>query len=305
MSKYLIRRLLQVIPVLLLVTIITFVLLRMTGDPAVIMLPEDATVEEVQALRRALGLDQPLHVQYWRFLSDAVRGDFGRSFRYNAPAFRVVMEYMPNTIELASSALVFTVVVSIPLGIISAVRQNSVADLTASTAAVVGRSMPNFWLGLMLMLLFGVVLRWLPVSGRDGWANLVMPTIALGTALAATVTRLVRSSMLEVIRQDYIRTARSKGLGERTVIYRHALRNALIPVVTIIGLQIAALMGGSIVTEAVFAWPGIGRLSVQALYARDMAIVQAVVVVNALIVITFNLLVDIVYTFIDPRIKYA
>jgi len=215
------------------------------------------------------------------------------------------MEYMPNTIELASSALVFTVVVSIPLGIISAIRQNSLADFTASTMAVIGRSMPNFWLGLMLILLFSVVLRWLPVSGRGNWTNLILPTIALGTSLAATITRLVRSSMLEVIRQDYIRTARSKGLTERAVIYRHALRNALIPVITVIGLQIAVLMGGSIVTEAVFAWPGIGRLSVQALYARDMAIVQAVVMINALIVITANLMVDVVYTFIDPRIKYS
>ncbi len=305
MTSYLLRRIMQIIPVLIIVSIVVFVLLRLTGDPAVLMLPEDATAEDLQVMREALGLDQPLHIQYWQFIRDAVRGDFGRSFRYRAPALSVVMDYLPNTLELASSALIFAIVISIPLGIISALKQNSMLDLIASAAAVTGRSMPNFWLGLMLILIFGVTLRWLPVSGKGSFAHLILPTIALGTALAATITRLVRSSMLEVIRQDYIRTARSKGLSERTVIYGHALRNALIPVVTIIGLQIAVLMGGSIVTEAVFAWPGIGRLSVQALYGRDMAIVQAVVMVNALIVIGANFLVDVVYTLIDPRIKYS
>ncbi|MFO8060146.1 MAG: ABC transporter permease [Bacillota bacterium] len=305
MYQYLVRRLFQIIPVILGVSIIVFILLRLTGDPAVLMLPEDALEEEIEALRDALGLNEPLHVQYWVFLTNALRGDFGRSFRYRAPALEVTLERIPATLELAGSALLFAVVISVPLGIISAIRQNTAADLFASTAAVLGRAMPNFWLGIMLILVFGVMLRWLPVSGREGLSYLILPAITLGTGLAATITRLVRSSMLEVIRQDYITTARSKGLSERSVIYRHALRNALIPVVTIIGIQVAVLMGGSVITEAVFAWPGAGRLAIQALYMRDMALVQAVVIVKALIVIFANLAVDLIYTVIDPRIMYS
>lgn len=305
MYQYLVRRLFQVIPVIVGVSIIVFILLRLTGDPAVLMLPEDALEEEIQALREALGLNDPLYVQYWVFLTNALRGDFGRSFRYRAPALTVALERMPATLELAGAALVFAVVISVPLGIVSAIRQNTAADLFASTAAVLGRAMPNFWVGIMLILIFGVILRWLPVSGREGLRYLILPAVTLGTGLAATITRLVRSSMLEVIRQDYITTARSKGLSERRVIYRHALRNALIPVVTIIGIQIAVLMGGSVITEAVFAWPGAGRLAIQALYMRDMALVQAVVIIKALIVIFANLMVDIVYTVIDPRIMYS
>ena len=305
MYQYLVRRLFQIIPVIVGVSIIVFILLRLTGDPAVLMLPEDALEEEIEALRDSLGLNEPMHVQYWVFLSNALRGDFGRSFRYRAPALAVALERMPATLELAGAALIFSIVISVPLGIVSAIRQNTAADLFASTAAVLGRAMPNFWVGIMLILVFGVMLRWLPVSGREGLRHLILPAITLGTGLAATITRLVRSSMLEVIRQDYITTARSKGLSERTVLYRHALRNALIPVVTIIGIQIAVLMGGSVITEAVFAWPGAGRLAIQALYMRDMALVQAVVMVKAFVVILANLMVDIVYTVIDPRIMYS
>ena len=304
-KQYLLRRLIQLIPVVIGVSVIVFLMLRLSGDPAVLILPEDALPEEIEILREALGLNEPIHVQYGIFLANAVRGDFGRSFRYRAPALQVVLERLPATLEMAGAALTFAVVVSLPLGIISAIRQNTLADFLASSAAVVGRAMPGFWLGIMLILIFGVTLRWLPVSGRGGIANLILPTVALGMALAATITRLVRSSMLEVIRQDYITTARSKGLTERTVIYKHALRNALIPVVTMLGLQTAALMGGQMIMEAVFAWPGTGRLAIQALYMRDMAIVQAVVVIKALIVIFANLVVDVVYTIIDPRIKYS
>lgn len=304
MKRYIARRLLQIIPVIIGVSIIVFVLLRLTGDPVILMLPEDATPQEIESLTTALGLDKPLHVQYWVFFKNALKGDFGRSFRFKAPALEIVLERMPYTLQLAGAAMLVALVIAIPLGIISAIRQNSIIDLTASTVSVLGRAMPNFWLGLMLIIVFAVVLRWLPVSGKGTLAHLILPAATLGTGMAATITRLIRSSMLEVIRQDFITTARSKGLSESVVIYKHALRNALIPVVTIIGIQTASLMGGAVVTEQVFAWGGIGQLAVLALNMRDMALVQAIVMVMALIIISANLFVDIIYCVIDPRISF-
>ncbi len=304
MKRYIARRLLQIIPVIIGVSIIVFVLLRLTGDPVILMLPEDATPQEIESLTTALGLDKPLHIQYWVFFKNALKGDFGRSFRFKAPALEIVLERMPYTLQLAGAAMLVALVIAIPLGIISAIRQNSIIDLTASTVSVLGRAMPNFWLGLMLIIVFAVVLRWLPVSGKGTLAHLILPAATLGTGMAATITRLIRSSMLEVIRQDFITTARSKGLSESVVIYKHALRNALIPVVTIIGIQTASLMGGAVVTEQVFAWGGIGQLAVLALNMRDMALVQAIVMVMALIIISANLFVDIIYCVIDPRISF-
>ncbi len=304
MKRYIARRLLQIIPVIIGVSIIVFVLLRLTGDPVILMLPEDATPQEIESLTTALGLDKPLHVQYWVFFKNALKGDFGRSFRFKAPALQIVLERMPHTLQLAGAAMLVALVIAIPLGIISAVKQNSAIDLTASTVSVLGRAMPNFWLGLMLIIVFAVVLRWLPVSGKGTLSHLILPAATLGTGMAATITRLIRSSMLEVIRQDFITTARSKGLSESVVIYKHALRNALIPVVTIVGIQTATLMGGAVVTEQVFAWGGIGQLAVLALNMRDMALVQAIVMVMALIIIFANLFVDIVYCIIDPRISF-
>jgi len=303
-KRYIARRLLQIIPVIIGVSIIVFVLLRLTGDPVILMLPEDATPQEIESLTTALGLDKPLHVQYWVFFKNALKGDFGRSFRFKAPALQIVLERMPHTLQLAGAAMLVALVIAIPLGIISAVKQNSAIDLTASTVSVLGRAMPNFWLGLMLIIVFAVVLRWLPVSGKGTLSHLILPAATLGTGMAATITRLIRSSMLEVIRQDFITTARSKGLSESVVIYKHALRNALIPVVTIVGIQTATLMGGAVVTEQVFAWGGIGQLAVLALNMRDMALVQAIVMVMALIIIFANLFVDIVYCIIDPRISF-
>jgi len=303
-KRYIARRLLQIIPVIIGVSIIVFVLLRLTGDPVILMLPEDATPQEIESLTTALGLDKPLHIQYWVFFKNALKGDFGRSFRFKAPALEIVLERMPYTLQLAGAAMLVALVIAIPLGIISAIRQNSIIDLTASTVSVLGRAMPNFWLGLMLIIVFAVVLRWLPVSGKGTLAHLILPAATLGTGMAATITRLIRSSMLEVIRQDFITTARSKGLSESVVIYKHALRNALIPVVTIIGIQTASLMGGAVVTEQVFAWGGIGQLAVLALNMRDMALVQAIVMVMALIIISANLFVDIIYCVIDPRISF-
>jgi len=304
MRDYIVGRLLQAIPVLFGVSLLVFLLLRLSGDPAVLLLPEDALPEQVETLRRALGLDRPLHEQYLRFLGGVLRGDFGRSFRFHTPALKVVLERLPLTLELTCAALVVGLLLAVPLGAVSAVQRNSLWDLLAAGASVLGRAMPNFWLGLMLMLLFAVKLCWLPVSGAGGPLHLVLPALTLGTGLAATLTRLLRSSMLEVIRQDYIVTARSKGLSERVVVYRHALRNALIPVITVLGMQAAFLMGGAVVTERVFAWSGMGQLAVQALQMRDMAVVQAVVFVSALIIMAANLLVDLIYVLIDPRIAY-
>ena len=304
MFSYLARRLLQMIPVIMMVTIIVFGLVRLSGDAASIMLPEDATVEEIEVLQRAMGLDRPLHVQYWYFIRDAARGDFGRSFRYRMSALPLVLERLPATAELTLAALVMTVLIAIPAGVTAAIRHNSGIDFTASSLAVLGRAMPNFWVGIMLILLFGVILRWLPISGRDGFMSLVLPGITLGTGSAAMATRLMRSSMLEVLRLDYITTARAKGVSERTVIYRHALRNALIPVVTVVGVQMARLFGGALITEQIFGWPGMGRLMVDSLRGRDMAVVQAGLFMFVLMVMAANLLVDVMYTFIDPRISY-
>ncbi len=306
MHRYFIRRLLQMVPVLIGVSIVVFVLMRLSGDVAVLLLPEDALDEEIEALRTALGLDRPIPVQYWYFLQGAVRGDFGRSHRYNMSALPLVLERLPATLQLAGSAMLLTVVIAVPAGVIAALRQGSAVDLVTTTAAVLGRAMPNFWVGIMLILVFAVILRWLPVSGREfGLRSLIMPTVALGTGAAAVSTRLMRSSLLEVLRLDYIRTARAKGLSERVVVYKHALRNALIPVVTVLGLQTATLLGGAIITEQIFAWPGLGRLMVLALNGRDMAIVQAGVFVFALVVVSINLLIDFLYTVIDPRIRYG
>lgn len=302
--SYVIRRLLLLIPTLLLLATIVFGIIRLKGDPLAQLIPPDATAEDIELLRKAYGFDRPIYVQYFEFMRGLVRGDFGKSFRYRSPALSLVLERMPVTAKLAGWAVLLAVAISVPLGMISAVRQNSFVDLFATTASVIGRAMPPFWIGLMLMLLFAVQLRWLPVSGYGTTAHLVLPAITLGSGLATSLTRLVRSSMLEVIRADYITTARAKGLGERVILYKHALRNALIPVITMLGLQISWLLGGSTVIEEVFAIPGMGRLMINAVMQRDMGVVQAGVFVFGLIVVISNLTVDILYTIINPRVRY-
>ncbi len=294
------------IPVVLGITLIVFVLVRISGDPVVLMLPEDAETWQVEALREALGLDRPIPVQYVMFLRDLLRGDFGTSLRYtNQDALPIVLERLPATLQLTLAALVVAVVISFPLGVIAAVYRNRWPDVTATGFAVLGQAMPNFWLGIMLILLFSVTLGWLPVSGRGGLTSLVLPAFTLGTALAALLTRLMRSSLLEVLNQDYVRTATAKGLQRRLVLLKHAVRNAMLAYVTVLGLQVATLMAGAVVTEQVFAWPGIGLLAIQAINSRDMPIIQGVVVVAALIVMSANLLVDLLYALIDPRISYT
>jgi peptide/nickel transport system permease protein len=302
---------LQIIPVIFLVSLVVFFIVRLKGDPVLMLVPEWYTEEQIQEVREAYGFDKPIYIQYVDFLSRAVRGDFGRSFRNRQPAWDLVEEALPRTAELAFAALLFGIVVSVPLGIFSALRRNSLPDLFVTTLSVGGRAMPSFWLGIMLMLIFAVNLRWFPVSGTGAvsgqphWKHLFLPALTLSTGLITTLTRLIRSSMLEVLREEYITTARSKGLSEWVVVFRHALRNALIPVVTVLGLNIAWLLGGAVIIEQVFAWPGMGRLMVQAIYARDNAIVQAGLFVSSLIIMASTLLVDVLYTFLDPRIRYS
>lgn len=304
MKKYIIRRLLQLIPVLLIISFFVFALVHLAGDPVALMLPEDATEEDREALRAALNLDKPFLVQYGTFISKLLVGDFGDSFRYNEPALPIVLERLPATLELATASMLVATILAIPLGIWSATKQNSFLDLFATGGSVLWKAMPNFWLGIMLILIFAVNNQIFPVSGRGTLAHLVLPSITLGTGIAAEMTRLIRSSMIEILHQDYVRTAKSKGLRDSIVIYRHAFRNSLIPVVTIMALQTSTLVGGTLITETVFSWPGLGQLLVQAVNARDMAIVQAAVIVIALMVIVINLLSDIIYRFLDPRIKY-
>lgn len=298
------RRILQIIPVLLIISFIVFFLMYMAGDPAALMLPEDASPEDIQKLREALNLDKPFYVQYGTFLLNIVQGDFGTSFRYNQPALPIALERLPATLELAIASMIVATLIAIPMGIWSATRRNTYIDLFITGSAVLGKAMPNFWLGIMLILLFSVTWQILPVSGRGTLSHLVLPAITLGTGIAAEMTRLIRSSMLEVINQDYVRTAKSKGLASAAVIYKHAFRNCLIPVVTIMALQTPLLVGGTLITEAVFAWPGMGQLLIQSVNYRDMAVVQACVFVIALLVILSNLLADVLYRVLDPRIKY-
>ena len=306
MTVYLLRRLVQMVPVIFGITLIVFVLLRVSGDPVLLMLPEDASQSQIDTLRRSLGLDKPIAQQYLIFMGDLVTGDFGRSIRYgNQPVLPIVLERLPATLQLTLGALVVAVLISLPAGIIAARNRRRWPDYSASTLSILGEAMPNFWLGIMLILIFAIHWQLFPVSGRSGFLSVVLPAVTLGTGLAAMLTRLMRSSLLEVLSLDYVRTATAKGMRPRGVLLKHALRNSLLSYVTVLGLQIASLMAGSDVTEQVFAWPGIGLLAIQAINSRDMAVVQAVVIVASIIVMLANLAVDLLYAVIDPRISYS
>ena len=306
MRVYVLRRLGQSALTLLGVSVLVFVILRvLPGDPARMLLPEGAPESAVEELNRQLGLREPLTIQYGLFLQSVVRGDFGQSFQYRAPALRVVLERLPATVQLTLVAMLLTVGVGISLGILAAVRRGTRYDVAGTIFAVLGQSLPNFWLGIMLILLFGVALRWLPTSGFAGWTSLILPSVTLAAFPTALVARLTRSSMLEILNRDYIRTGRAKGLAERRVVLRHALRNAAIPVLTVVGLQIGALLGGAVITESVFAWPGMGKLIVDAIFFRDFPVVQTVLILSATVFVLINLVVDLLYTLIDPRIRYS
>jgi peptide/nickel transport system permease protein len=305
MTNFMVRRFLKTIVVLIGVTFFSFGMLFLNGDPAALMVGEDWTEQEYQEFRHQMGFDRPWPVQYIDFMSHAVRGDFGMSLRHRQPALGLVLERMPATLQLTVAAMLLSLAISFPIGIISAVRRHSFYDHLSMFLALSGQAMPVFWLGIMLILIFSVNLRLLPVSGRGDWRHLVLPATALAMYPLARNARMVRSSLIEVFSQGYINTARAKGLSSSAVLLRHALRNALIPVVTLIGLDFGTLLGGAIVTETIFAWPGVGRLTVQAIYGKDFPIVQAAVTVLAASFILINLIMDFVYTLLDPRIKYG
>ncbi len=295
----------QALLVLLGVSFVVFFILHLTGDPAVILLPPDATAEDLRRFREAMGFNDPFLVQYGRFLAGALRGDFGQSVRHGEPAFALVLERLPATFELSGAALVVALCLAIPAGIVSAVRRNTIIDYISTVTALLGQSMPTFWLGIMLILVFSVHLNLLPSSGRGGFGHLIMPALTLGLFTTARIMRLTRSGMLEVLNQDYIRTARAKGVAGPPIVWKHALKNAAIPIVTIVGIELGTLLGGAVITETIFAWPGVGRLSVQAIYNRDYPVVQAAVFLLASTFVLVNLAVDVIYTYLDPRIRLS
>lgn len=305
MIRYILKRLWHTVYVIVGISMISFFFIHLSGDPVMLMLPGDASDQEIETLREQLGFNDSLPRQYWRFAYNAVQGDLGNSLYFNAPVMDIVLERLPASLELAVAAMLVALVIAIPLGILSAVRHGTMLDMGSMLVALFGLSMPHFWLGIMLMLFFSVFLGWLPTSGRGTLAHLCMPALSLGLPLMAMFARLTRSVMLEVLNLDYIRTARAKGLKETIVICKHALKNALIPLVTVAGMQFSAILGGTVIIETVFAWPGLGRLVVQAIFRRDYPLVQGIVFVLALIFVGMNLIVDILYVYLDPQISYT
>jgi ABC-type dipeptide/oligopeptide/nickel transport system permease component len=307
MLAYVARRLSQMLVVVLMVSVVSFGLLFLTGDPTELLLGPGVdfmTEEQIDEFRRARGFDRPWPVQYVDFLSKAVRGDFGESLRHYRPAFEVVWERVPATLQLGTMAFLLSVAVGVPLGVLSATHRGSGVDAGAMLFSLLGQSVPSFWLGILLIMIFGVYLKVLPISGRGTWLHFVMPAITLAAFPLARNARLTRSSVLEVLHQEYVRTARAKGVPELGVVYRHALRNALIPVVTVIGLQLGFLLGGSVIVETIFAWPGVGRAIISAIGDKDYPVVQAGVTLLSVTFVGVNLLVDLLYAFLNPRIRY-
>jgi ABC-type dipeptide/oligopeptide/nickel transport system permease component len=326
------RRIVGAVPVLLGISFIVFMLMHLApGDPVVLLLGDDATPADVARVRQEWGLDQPLLVQYWQFISRALVGDFGKSLKFGEPVLKLISERLPATVELATVSLLVAILISIPIGIYSAIKRDTLLDHAGTGIALIGVSLPNFWLGIMLIYFLGGQWNLLPVAGRieygievksitrlylldslitgnftafwSAFKHLLMPAVTLGTALAAIVTRITRSSVLEVMRQDYVMTARAKGLSERVVVWRHILRNALITVITVLGLQLGALLNGSVITETVFSYPGIGDLLIQSISVRDYRLTQVLILFFGIIYFVVNLLVDVLYTLVDPRIK--
>lgn len=305
MLQYVAKRLLSTIPVLFGISLLLFFMLRMLpGDPAQVLAGQMATPEEIENIRHQLGLDRPIHVQYAFFLSRLALFDLGRSARTQNPVTEEIWARLPNTILLAVVAIALACLFGIPAGIISAVRPYSWTDYVVTSSALFGISMPVFWLGLMLVVVFSVMLNWLPAGGTGSWKHLILPSLTLAALMVAFIARMTRASMMEVLSQDYTTTARSKGLKEQVVIIKHALKNALIPIITVVGLQFGVLLGGAVLTETVFAWPGLGRLIVDSILARDYPVIQGAILVFGLLYILVNLIVDLVYAFVDPRIRY-
>lgn len=305
MQRFILRRLAQSVVLLFVLALIIFALARVSGNPADLLLREDATQEDRADLLRTLGLDRPVHEQLYRFLAGAVRGDLGQSIRYRKPAAEVFFERLPNTLQLLPLAMVGALVVAIPLGVLAAVYRGTIIDRVSGAIAVLGIATPSFWLGIVLIYVFSIKLGLLPSSRMGGPSHYVLPAITLGLFLVAGMMRLVRSSLLEVMGSEFVKLARLKGLSQTVVIWKHCLRNALIPVTTLFGVYFALLITGAIVTETVFAWPGVGRLTYEAVIFRDYPLLQAVILLKAIIVLGVNLGVDILYAYLDPRVRYA
>jgi peptide/nickel transport system permease protein len=305
MERYLLRRLVQGLAVLWLLTVIVFVISHLSGNPVDLLLPQGATQEQRTALIHELGYDQSLPVQYAKFVGRAVRGDFGESIRFHASAMSLVLSHMPATVELAFAALVLALVIGIPLGTLGALQRGRPIDYATTTILTVGQAVPSFWLAILLILWIGVDLAWLPIGGRSGFESLIMPAVTLSVVPLVTIARITRSSVGSVLPSDYVRTAEAKGLRRRMVLRRHVLRNGLIPVVTVGGITTGQLLSGAVITEQIFTWPGVGWLTIQAIEARDYAVVQAVTLVTAAIIVALNLLVDFAYFALDPRIRDA
>jgi peptide/nickel transport system permease protein len=303
MRGYVLARLAQSVVVVLLSLTAVFGMVRLGGDPVLLFLPMDIQAKDVNEIRQRLGFNDPLLVQYGRFMAGAVRGNFGESLRYRRDAFGLVLERLPATLVLAGAAMALTLVAAVPLGVLTAVRRDTLVDHAGTLATVLGQATPGFWLGLMMIYLFAVQLRWLPTGGYGTLAQLIMPAVVLAAFYSARVARLTRSAVLEVLGEEYVKTARAKGLGEGRVIGKHTLRNAAIPIVTLAGLEAGQLLGGAVVTETIFAWPGLGRLTVQALLNRDFPVVMAAVSFTSVVYTLMNLVVDLVYGWLDPRIR--
>lgn len=305
MHNYLIKRLLSTIPVLIGISLLLFFMLRMLpGDPAQVLAGQMATPQEIENIRHQLGLDRPIYEQYAVYMSHLVRFDLGRSARTQNPVIDEIWARLPNTLLLAVVAIVLACLFGIPAGIISAVRPYSWIDYLVTLSALFGISMPVFWLGLMLVVLFAVILHWLPAGGTGSWQHVILPAVTLASFVVAFIARMTRSTMLETLSQDFTTTARSKGLAEMVVIVKHALKNALIPIITVVGLQFGFLLGGAVLTETVFAWPGLGRLLYDSISARDYPMIQGTILIFGLLYILVNLVVDLIYAFVDPRIRY-
>jgi peptide/nickel transport system permease protein len=308
MIRYIARRLVQGLFVVIGVTLISFGVLFLSGDPTALLLGDKQkgmSREQIAEFRSRMGFDRPWIVQYLEYMARASRGDFGDSYYHGVPNFNLIAEYLPATLELGGAALLFSLIVAIPAGVLAASQRGRPLDTLVMLGALFGQALPVFWLGLMLMLVFAVSLRWFPVSGRGGLTHLVLPAVTLAAFSIAQNARMIRSSMLEVLGQDFILTVRAKGLPTRVILYKHALKNAMIPVITLIAIQVGTLLGGAVITETIFAWPGIGRLIVQAIYTKDIPLVQASLIMLALVFVAVNLAVDLVYAYFDPRIRYA
>ncbi len=303
MKRYVLRQLVQLAVVIVGISILSFGILYVLGDPVLLLLPQNAGKEEYERYHRLLGLDQPLYVQYWKFASKAVQGDFGKSWYADTPAFRLVLERMPPTLYLTSAGLLMALLIALPLGILAALKRHSFVDNLCTMVAVAGQALPIFWLGIMLIIIFAVRLKALPASGYGTWQHFLMPAFCLGAFLAPITMRLIRSGVVEVMNMEFIKTARAKGVDERMVVIKHAFRNACIPVITVLGLQFGQLLGGAIVTETVFAWPGVATLTVESIRNQDFPVVQCAVVLLALLIVSINFVVDMIVALIDPRIR--